>query len=200
MLIGDEVVLYSEGVLSRREDPVRPKGGRPEGAVGDVRLEGVLCDSSEFLKGTLGLVTDGSAGGAVPNDVLHVFYDLVPSAVGVPLAVGGANGAIGVASGGGMQPLLGHEGSSNHNLPGAEFPPSKLGTKELLDDGVVGFEFGVLSRGGAVQEGAGMFMVDFTVDVGEIAPILLGSFLAISASDFKAFGDGVSRGSAQVVR
>ena len=99
-----------------------------------------------------------------------------------------------------MQPLLGHEGSSNHNLPGAEFPPSKLGTKELLDDGVVGFEFGVLSRGGAVQEGAGMFMVDFTVDVGEIAPILLGSFLAIGTSDFKAFGDGVSRGSAQVMR
>ena len=132
--------------------------------------------------------------------MLHVFYDLVPSAVGVSLAVGGADGAIGVASGGGMQPLLGHEGPSDHNLPGAEFPPSKLGPKELLDNGVVGFEFGVLSRGSAMQEGAGMFMIDFAVDVSEIAPILLGSFLAISTSDFKAFGDGVPRGSAQVVR
>ena len=36
LLIGNEVVLYPEGVLGRRENPVRPKGGRPEGAVGDV--------------------------------------------------------------------------------------------------------------------------------------------------------------------
>ena len=45
-----------------------------------------------------------------------------------------------------------------------------------------------------------MFMINFAVDVSAIAPILLGSFLAGRASDFKAFGDGVSGGSAQVVR
>ena len=45
-----------------------------------------------------------------------------------------------------------------------------------------------------------MLVVNFAVDVSEIAPILLGSFLAFRASDFKAFGDGVSGGSAQVVR
>ena len=45
-----------------------------------------------------------------------------------------------------------------------------------------------------------MLVVNFAVDVSEIAPILLGSFLAFRAPDFKAFGDGVSGGSAQMVR
>ena len=129
---------------------MRPKGSWPEGAVGDVRFEGVFGRGSEFLEGTFGLVTDGGTGGAVPYDVLHVFYHLVPSAVSVSLAVGGADRAIGVASGSGMQPLLGHEGSRDHDLPGAELPSSELGAKELLGNGVVGLEFGSLSRGCAM--------------------------------------------------
>ena len=45
-----------------------------------------------------------------------------------------------------------------------------------------------------------MLMINFAVDVSEIASILFGPFLAFSAPDFRALSDGVSGCSAQVVR
>ena len=146
------------------------------------------------------MLPDGGTSWAVPDDVLHVFNDLVFDALGVLLAVRGARGAIGVALGGSVEPLLGHEGASDHELPGADFTPLQLGPQELLDDSIVGFELGVLTWGGAEQERTSVLMVDLAVDVGKVFSVLLGALFALSTPGFKPFGDGVPGGPAQVVR